>query len=246
LQESFHRVAIVGDQVGRAEQQLCDPTRPSQRGWRSSEYYIYLPVSPAQRLLGPPYLVSNDRYAMERLLQWSEAALLGQPLDYLHAVWRDLVRLISPNAHSYGDRSADQLIAFMLYGPDSHSGNNAFVNYWQQQLYPMDPAAHRGDIGPLKDWEKLTRVTGVWMALLLLLCIGSPWLVPRHARAGAMLFAAVSLVLLLFPVFAKSYDYRFVIPAFGPLFAVGALASWGAWVRVRARRGAGGHAVVRV
>jgi hypothetical protein len=29
------------------------------------------------------------------------------------------------------------------------------------------------------------------------------------------------------------YDYRFVIPAFGPLFAAGALAAWGLTVRLR-------------
>jgi hypothetical protein len=217
-------------------QQLCDTTPPSERGWRSSEDYIYLPTSPAQQLIGPPYVVSKDPYAMRRLLEFSESAIWGQPLDYLRAVGLDLVRLISPNSHSYGDASADRLIGFMLYGPDLHSGTNTFVAYWQSLLYPGDPAPYRGSIGPLKEWEKLTRVTGVWMALLLFLCVGSPWLAPRGVRAGAVLFAATSVTLLLFPIVTKAYDYRFVIPAFGPLFAVGAAAAWGLALRVRARR----------
>ncbi|MFL5824242.1 MAG: glycosyltransferase family 39 protein [Solirubrobacteraceae bacterium] len=217
-------------------QQLCDPVPVSQRHWKTSEYYIYDPRSPAQKLLGPPYLVSKDPYAMRRLLEFSESAIWGQPLDYLRAVWLDVIRLFNPGARSYGDLSAQQLIDFMLYGPDMHSGTNSFVSYWQQLLYPGDSPAYRGPIGPLKTWEKLTRITGVWMALLLALCLASPWLVPRPARAGAILFGLVALVLLFFPILTKSYDYRFVIPAFGPLFAVGALSTWGLGRRTRAWR----------
>lgn len=217
--------------------QLCQYTTPAQRGWQSSEDYIYLPSSPAQKLIGPPYVVSKDPYAMQRLLEFSESAIWGQPLEYLYAVWRDTIRLFDPEAPSFGDISPQRLIDFMLYGPDGHSGQNSFVSYWQNRLYPGDPAPYRGPIGPLKEWEKLTRVTGVWMALLLLLCLGSPWLVPRRARAGAILFGVVALVLIFFPIFTKSYDYRFVIPAFGPLFAVGALSAWGIGLRVRAWRG---------
>jgi hypothetical protein len=217
--------------------QLCQFTTPAQRGWRSSEDYIYLPSSPAQKLIGPPYQVSKDRYAMQRLLEFSESAIWGEPLEYLYAVWRDTIRLFDPEAHSFGDISPQRLIDFMLYGPDGHSGNNPFVAYWQHRLYPGDPPPYRGPIGPLKEWEKLTRITGVWMALLLLLCLGSPWLVPRRARAGAILFGVVALVLLFFPILTKSYDYRFVIPAFGPLFAVGALAAWGLGLKVQGLRG---------
>lgn len=47
------------------------------------------------------------------------------------------------------------------------------------------------------------------------------------------LFAATALVLLFFPIFTKGHDFRFVIPAFGPLLAAGALAAWGLAVRVR-------------
>jgi hypothetical protein len=212
---------------------LCEALPPSQRGYRSSEAYIYNPESPAQELLGPPYLVSEYPHAMELLQRWSEAALLGQPLQYLHAVWLDSIRLIDPDHPSYSDLSPDELIAFSLYGPDKHSGKNAFVESWQRMLYPHDPAPHRGDIGPLKEWEKITRVDGVWMAIMLALCLAGPWLaVGRRARSGTALFTITALVLLFFPIFTKGYDYRFVIPAFGPLFAAGALGAWGLLVRI--------------
>jgi hypothetical protein len=28
------------------------------------------------------------------------------------------------------------MIAFLLYGPDMHSGKNQLVSYWQHRLYP--------------------------------------------------------------------------------------------------------------
>ena len=218
-------------------QQLCDATPPAERAGHSAEYYIYSPDSPAQRLIGPPYAISPDRYAMSRLWEFSLSAIWGQPLDYLNAVWQDTLRLVDPNHPSYGDLSADQFIAFLLGGPNYHSGQNEFVSYWQQREYPHD-TIHRGAIAPLKAWEKLTRFDGPWMVALLLLCLAAPWVVPGEARAGARLLSATTLVLLFFPLFTKGYDYRFVIPAFGPLFASATLAAWGITTRVRRRAGA--------
>jgi hypothetical protein len=211
---------------------LCEATPPSQRGSRNAEYYIFTPESPAYDLAGDSYKVSKNQHAMSLLRKWSEAAILGQPLDYLHAVWLDTIRLVDPNHRSYGDLSANQLIAYLLYGPDLHSGLNDFVTSWQTLLYPDNPAPHRGDIGPLKEWERITRVDGPWMLILLALCLMGPWLLVGRARDGMTLFAATALVLLFFPIFTKGYDYRFVIPAFGPLLAAGALAAWGIAVRL--------------
>src|SRR5437588_1418883 len=92
---------------------LCETTAPSRRGYRSTEYYIFTSASPAWRLFGPAYLVSKYPHAMTLLRRWSEAALLGQPLDYLHAVWLDTIRLVDPNHRSYGDLAADQLIPYL-------------------------------------------------------------------------------------------------------------------------------------
>ena len=211
---------------------LCEATPPSKRGYRSSADYIFN-ASPAFELLGPAYLVSKYPHAMARLRQFSEAAILGQPLDYLHAVWLDAIRLVDPNHRSYGSYSADQVIAFLLYGPDLHSGRNTFVAYWQHPLYPNDPAPHRGDVGPLKRWERLTRVDGPWMLILLALCAAGPWLLRGRARRGMVLFAASALALLFVPILTTGYDYRYVIPAFAPLLAAGALAAWGLVVKVR-------------
>jgi hypothetical protein len=212
---------------------LCETTPPSKRVKPFTIEYIFAAASPAVKLLGPAYLVSKYPHAMSVLRRWSEAALLAQPLSYLHAVWLDTIRLIDPNHFSHGSYSADQLIKFLLYGPDMHSGANAFVASWQVLLYPHDPAIHRGDVAPLVKWERITRVDGIWMLLLLALCLTGPWLVAGRARAGTALFALTSLSLLFVPILTSGYDYRYVIPAFAPLLAAGALGMWGLMVRLR-------------
>ena len=222
---------------------LCQSTPVAQRTMRSGEDYIYDTSSPAVQLLGPAYEVSSDPYASSRLWEFSISAIEGQPGAYLNAVWQDTIRLVDPNHPSYGDLSASQFIDFLLYGPDYHSGQNEFVSYWQGLLYPHEKV-HKGDIAPLLDWERLTRLQGPLMVVLLLLSLSAPWLAVRETRAGARLLALIVLVLLLFPILSKGYDYRFVIPALGPLYAGAALGGHGLWVRVgrlRARRRACGE-----
>jgi hypothetical protein len=221
--------------------ELCEAATPAERGYRrGDEDYIYGPNSPAQRLFGPPFRVSSYPHATELLQKWSQAAILGQPLDYLHAVWLDTIRLFDPNAHSYSDMSADEMIGWFLYGPDQRSGINRFVEYWQSLLYPNDPPPYRGNIAPLKAWEEVTRLDGALMGILLTLCLLAPWSLGGRARerapwgrSAAILFALTALALLFFPILVKGYDYRFVIPAYAPLFAGGALSAWGLALRMR-------------
>ncbi len=193
-------------------------------------------ASPAVELFGPSYFVSKYPHAMARLRQWSQAAILGQPLDYLHAVWLDTIRLVDPNHHSYGHYSANEMIAFMLYGPDLHSGNNAFVAYWQRLLYP---ARSRHPPGRRRAAEEM----GAHHAHRRRVDADPAGAVPRRAVArcaaalgrGWCCSPSPRSSLLFFPILSKGYDYRYVIPAFGPLLAAGALAAWGLVVRVKAR-----------
>jgi hypothetical protein len=205
---------------------LCQRMPASQRGYHSGEEYIYSPESPAQRLYGPPFLLPADPRAMDRVQEWSEAALRGQPLDYLNSVWLDVRRLFIPNAPSYSQLSADSFIAYLLYGV-TRSGENEFVESWQSNLYPDDSAPHHGSIEAFKTWEAMTRVVNFWMALMLALCLAGLWTLKGRPRAGMILFAATALFLLVFPIVTKGYDYRFVIPAFAPLAAAAALGGWG-------------------
>lgn len=219
---------------------LCEARPASQRGYHSGEEYIYSGESPAQKLYGPPFLVA-DPEEMEELQRWSAAALRGQPLDYLNSVWLDTWRLFRPHAPSYGDLTANAFTSYLIYGLDGRTGTNEFVESWQSPLYPADPPPDRGNLASFETWEAITRVVNVWMAGLLALCLAGPWVLRGRARAGMILFAATAMVLLFFPIVTKSYDYRFVIPAFAPLVAAGSLAAWGLATRATAparRRGA--------
>jgi hypothetical protein len=131
---------------------------------------------------------------------------------------------------------ADLSARFDKKPPDMHGGQNAWVTYWQRLLYPHDPSTDRGNIAPLRKWERITRVDGVWMLILLALCVAGPWLLVGQTRSGVALSAATALVLLRFPIFFKGYDYRFVIPASGPLLAAGALAACGLVVGIKGLR----------
>jgi hypothetical protein len=216
--------------------QLCEYTTAAERGYRSGgDGYIYNTESPAWKLFGPPYEVSKYPHAMSLMEKWSEAAILGEPGEYLHAVWLDTLRLFDPDHVSYSDLSADELMKFLLHGPEG-KGESEFVTYWQKELYPGDAAPYHGEIGPLEEWEKLTRVTGVWMALALALILIGPWVLSGRARSAMILFALSALALLFFPIFTKGYDYRFVIQAFAPLVAAAALSLWGLQGKIRSRR----------
>jgi hypothetical protein len=216
-------------------EKLCEFSTPAERGYRSGgDGYIYNTDSPAWKLFGPPYEISKYPHAMSLLEKWSEAAILGEPLEYLHAVWLDTLRLFDPDHVSYSDLSAGELMEFLLHGPEG-KGESEFVTYWQNRFYPHDPSPHHGDIGPLSEWEKLTRVTGVWMGLSLALILIGPWVLSGRARSVMILLALSALAMLFFPILTKGYDYRFVIQAFAPLVGAAAMSAWGlqAWVRAR-------------
>ncbi len=213
---------------------LCEKTPLRERALRSGEEYIFSD-SPATRLIGPPYRLPSDPTAMDRLQSWSEAAVMGQPLDYLRSVWLDTRRLFSPNAPSYGQLSADGLVAFTIYGVD-RSGDNDFVDYWQGLLYPGDPPPDRAGIEAFLTWQAMTRIVGFWMAAAIVLSLVGLFVLRGRQRAGATLFTATALLLLMFPIVSKSYDYRFVIPAFSPLAAAAALGAWGLFGVLTRRR----------
>lgn len=216
-------------------QGLCESTPPSQRPIID---YIYGLASPGYKLFGPAYRISSYPHAMALLKEWSEAAILGEPLEYLHQVWRDAVRFVYSGDQTYGGLTPEELMGFLLYGINgthANSGTNEFVNEAEAEAYPGDPPAYHGAIGPLRSWEKVARLEGVVMVVLLMLCLAGPWLLSGRARAGMILFGVTGLVLLFFPIMVKGYDYRFVIPAYAPLVAAATVSAWGLVVKVRPR-----------
>lgn len=204
---------------------LCDPTPPDQRDGRNAEWYIYDRRSPAQALFGPPYDVSSDPQANDKLRRWSIAAIQGQPGDYANAVWQDLIRIVDPDHQSSGDLSYNGFIPYLLHGLKGDD-YNYFVEYWRGLYYPGDNY-HFGDISKLTDYERATRVQGPLMIICLLLAAAAPWVAPRGSRMVALLLAGVAFAMLVFPILTHAYDARFIVPALGPLIGAAALGGWG-------------------
>src|SRR2546430_13114804 len=91
---------------------------------------------------------------------------------------------------------------------------------------------HRGDVSLLKSWERDTRLEGSAMAIVLLLALMAPFLAVGMPRRLAVLLVVTSAVLVAGPIVVHDYDYRYVIPAFGPLTAGAAIAAHGLWRRL--------------
>ncbi|MGO9490116.1 MAG: ArnT family glycosyltransferase [Solirubrobacteraceae bacterium] len=226
---------------------LCIDIPPSQRPGHAA--WDFLPISPAYRAYGEPDEAIPKRDENAQLRAFAEAAILGQPLEYLEAVGREIVRLVDTSYPSsrygnsgvtgtYWGTTPQQLVEY-FYTPSTER----IADEWIAGYY-TDGISHHS-FSPLLTWERDTRVEGPFMALLMLLALLAPILAPAPQRRATLLFFLTALVLLLAPIFLSEYDYRFAIPAFGPLAASAAIGAWALVTRSRAllerrRRGRGG------
>ena len=186
----------------------------------------------------------------EALKRFSLAAIKGQPLDYLTWVGRDLVRIVDPSFSTspYGKHG----VRDGLYGESPEGLLDYYfltTNDYQLRIdvaeeYPGDGYVQRS-MTFLEEYERATRIEGPAMAILLALMLLAPFIARGSERRAALLFGGTTVLLLVLPILVSQYDYRFTIPAFGPLAAsaaIGAAALWdrrGPLVRaLRARRSA--------
>lgn len=215
---------------------LCIHVPRSQRP--GHDYWEFSGSSPAVQVLGEPDEVVPKRKENSELRAFAEAAILGQPLEYLEYVGRDLVRIVDPSFPSspYGDKGPTGT----EYGntPQSltdyyfNTGNLYAISLMMASYYPGDGEVHE-NIQFLLDYERDTRIEGPLMALLLALALAAPILTRGRERRAAFFFLAATVVLLAGPVFTSEYDYRFTIPAFGPLAATAAIGVMAAARRLR-------------
>ncbi|HEX3391762.1 MAG TPA: hypothetical protein VHS55_04305 [Solirubrobacteraceae bacterium] len=205
--------------------------RPGHDAWE------FTAVSPAVQFFGEPDETAPKPGENSKLRSFAVAAILGQPLEYLEYVGRDLVRIVDPSFPSspYGRLGP----ASGGYGnpPQGltdyyfNTANLYAVNQILAAYYPGDGEIHRS-VTFLLDYERDTRIEGPFMALLLLLAFAAPLLTTGSKRRAALLFLSTSVALLVSPIFLSEYDYRFTIPAFGPLAATAAIGAWAAWGRI--------------
>jgi hypothetical protein len=217
---------------------LC-PTTPERWRW-GPRAYVFTPASPLVRVnargANVPAATPGQAAAFSR------AAILGQPLDYLRVVGRDLVRLVDPDfplnpnpaVTNKGSGGQPGRYLYNLPGVTTAEAERANLGI-VAELYDTD-GIKRGDLGAFQSYERATRLNGIkWLVLLVLALAALPLLRGRERRA-ALLLSAYALVLTVFPVLFHSYDWRFQAVALGPLAMAAAFGAEAVAARVARRR----------
>jgi 4-amino-4-deoxy-L-arabinose transferase-like glycosyltransferase len=191
--------------------------------------YIFR-ASPATKLFGPP---SNplSRQASAKLRAFAEAAIVHQPFTYLWTVIEKFLRVIYPGNGTPGEGQTPS--TFLPYIADlGRSGTTMGI---VRSMYGADtPAVLDPSAKALISYDSRTHAVGVVMALLIIFAAVATWLMPRDGpRRRTVLLALFAFALLVTPLFSVDYDYRYVIPALGPLSAAAAVGASGLWRRCR-------------
>ena len=207
---------------------LCDDTPPHER--RAPQWYIF--TGPAATEIGyPEHDVPRER--VERISTFARRAALAQPLDWLDAAARDFARYVAPDefgrpSNTPTARDYRRLLVHPVGIP---------TNYHEVDAYWTIPGVrYRDDLFDfLKDYESVTAIEGIPMAVLLLLTLAAPVALRGRERRAAVLLGGIGLAVLVIPVVTINYDGRLGVPAYGPLAAAAALGALGTARAVRAR-----------
>jgi hypothetical protein len=206
---------------------LCISIPRSQR--LGPNAWEFTGISPAVQAFGEPDESPPQPGENGKLRSFAVAAIIGQPLDYLEAVGRDLVRIVDPSfassvyAGNAGYGNTPEGLAKYYFD----TSNLISVRRIVSEYYPTDGEVHK-NVSFLTSYERGTRIEGPLIAVLLLLAFAAPIFTTGDNRRVSLLLLAATVVLFAAPVFVFEYDYRFAIPAFGPLAATAAIGAWAA------------------
>lgn len=193
---------------------LCDPTPRSRR--KGPGYYLWL-GGPARAAFGGP--ASHDGAVGE----FARAAIVHQPLDYLDVVATDLVRYIAPESgpRREQDFAGPQSVRFQAGTPGLDERVRREVTAYYGPVRRQSDGAAEG----LRGYQSVMRVSGWELAILLALGIAGAVAAAGRVRWGVVLLLAVGLELLLVPPLTHG-EWRYAVPAEGPVGAAGAIGAW--------------------
>jgi hypothetical protein len=226
----------------RGTRALC-PTVP-RRDRFGPGWWVFSPESAIVRAFGRVDRDVQPPGAARRTSAFYRRAILSQPLDYLSAVGRDLVRFVDPNfplnpnpaiGNGGAGVSADDYQEHLLTRSEWSRGNEPGTAAVVARLYST-PGLYKGPMEGLRRYEGATRLTGVPMVLLIALALAGPLAASGRRRRGAVLATAVGATLAVAPVLAHEYDWRYAVAALGPLALAAAFGAEGIADRVRAIR----------
>jgi hypothetical protein len=219
---------------------LCISQPVSKR--LGSNAWQYDTLSPAVKVFGDDRAVPGEN---AKLKAFAEAAILGQPLDYLHYVVRDLARAVDPNFptspypaigdRGYGTEDA-ATVDEMLDRARTLGVIRSFVNKYYS---PVELDA--GNVSFLRSWDHSTRIVGPVMILLVVLALASPFVATGLPRRMAILCLGSAAAIIIGPVLLLEWSARYEVPGLGPLGAAAGIALWAVYKRLsdRTHRSAG-------
>ena len=223
---------------------LCEDTPESERPGPAA--YVYdISRSPGLREFAGVSAPTEEGGA--EVGSFARAAILGQPLDYLSDVWKDLLRYpIGGSRASSMGLNWESFATALAVGAEDPSRQPAD---WSQPRQPTDYSPYYPNPGlaqkwglltPYRDWERATRIEGLLFILAFGLMALAPFMAPPgRLRRVALLLALVTIVLMLTPIATLYYNARFTIPVFGPLAAGAAIGGWSVATRIKASRPSG-------
>ncbi|GAC1411178.1 MAG: hypothetical protein NVSMB57_05650 [Actinomycetota bacterium] len=195
----------VGMQVPPGEKALCENS-PVAKRW-GPDFYKWYPQSPARRLPIP------DGPAKNALLNdFAMRVIKHQPLTFLRVIGKDLLHYFAP-----GRWRGDQ---------------DALVSSWQFQRsnedyiavtagsYPPPPSQRVTVVRPLAvmlaGYQRFAYTWGPALFLAVLAGAASIFGLRRRLGRGAwegLLLTASGFILMLFPTFSETFNYRYINPA---------------------------------
>ena len=212
---------------------LCETAAQRASHPDAGDWYIFDLDSPAVRLFGGyATTVSAQRHSNQVLGAFAHRIIVHQPLDYLEAVARDVVRYFTPGATPF----ADNVSATSL--PADVSDEEVVADVRDRYL-PSLHLAVRSPSGVVRAYRSAVHVPRPVLALLVLaaivaLVLRTPW------RREILLLSGSGLGLIVGAAASAGFGLRYLEPSV-PLIAIGGtLAAFDLWARF-ARRGTIGH-----
>jgi hypothetical protein len=212
---------------------LCQSIPPGHRPGAGVYMFGGSPATAAFGLAGLPLAPASAH----KLQAFAVAAIEHQPLTYLWTIVEKFLRVVSPGVGTPGEGQTPTTFLPYITSPvqTALDAPIARAMYGGRAEVTVASSARA-----LKTYDSHTHVAGVFMAVLIVLAAVAPLVAPRHGpRRRALLVTMFAFAVLLAPLATVDYDYRYVIPATGPLAAaaaVGAAGLWRRWVMPAARR----------
>jgi hypothetical protein len=208
---------------------LCDP-RPSSRRPPGPDY-IWHP-SPLDGVDGKKPGIAADRFTADRndrALSFALLAIRSQPLDYLHASLRDVMRSFRWSRQPYPSANETSTYRFSD-APWPIPGSRVIVRgasaAQDVRAYEQGDASthvHPPWSGIMRNYQRVAYLRGTFLGVLVL--VGGCGILVRRARHDGRGRAAfvwtMALALIVVPDFTAQFDYRYLAPAV-PLVAAAA------------------------